>query len=244
MTLLKKIKKIGVLLSLCGATSGPALAGISIDSSRIVFHASNDSRGQSVGVTSAASSPQPYLVKAQVTRDLQGLETQTPFVVTPALFRLEPGSTNQVLVMKRSGKLPQDRESIFYFRSLAMPAGKKLSPNEAPVIGGTLKVATAAVIKLFYRPAGLKFSQRQAMGMLQFSRSEQGLKVNNPTPYYITLSTLHVAGSVVSLNIADGETLIAPFSHKIYINAPQQGKVEWKAINDFGATEAFYGTVR
>ncbi|WP_127959447.1 molecular chaperone [Serratia microhaemolytica] len=244
MTILKIIQKIGVSLSLLLLATTSALAGISIDNSRVVFHAANDGRGQGVGVSSAASSPQPYLVKTQVTRDLQGTDTKTPFVVTPSLFRLEPGSTNQVLVMKKAGNLPQDRESLFYFRSVAMPAGNRQSPNEVPAVGGTLKVATAAVVKLFYRPAGFSIPQRKAMGMLQFSATNQGLKVTNPTPYYITLSTLQIAGTSVEMNVAKGETMIAPFSNQIYAKAPRQGKVVWKAINDFGAVEVFNGSVR
>ncbi|MCP6514158.1 fimbria/pilus periplasmic chaperone, partial [Klebsiella pneumoniae] len=50
---------------------------------------------------------------------MEGNNVQTPFITTPSLFRLEPGSTNQVLVVKKPGAdgLAKDRESLFYFRS-------------------------------------------------------------------------------------------------------------------------------
>ncbi len=222
------------------------MAGISIDSSRIIFQASDDARGKSVGVTSAVSSPVPYLVKTQVAPDIRGQDMQTPFVTTPSLFRLEPGSTNQVLIVKKPGVsgLPQNQESVFYFRSVAMPSGKEQAATSLPVVGGELQVATATVIKLFYRPSGLPISQQKAMSQLQFSSTGQGLKVTNPTPYYITLSSLQVAGVPVSLSTTAGNAMIAPFGNQVYSRTSHQGKVEWKAINDYGGTEVFHGAVR
>ncbi|WP_447880108.1 fimbrial biogenesis chaperone [Serratia fonticola] len=235
---------VGFILASMGITS--ANAGISIDSTRVIFEASDHGRGQSVGVSSTDSSTSPYLIKAQVTRDIEGKHAQTPFVTTPSLFRLEPGSTHQVLIVKKTGEneLPLDRESVFYFRSVAMPAGKKQAAIPSPVLGGSIQVATAMVVKLFYRPSGLPFPHQQAMGMLEFSGASQGLKVTNPTPYYITLSSLRVGREQVSFSAATGNTLIAPFGSQVYPRAPHQGKVEWKAINDYGGTEVFYGSVR
>ncbi|WP_159175192.1 molecular chaperone, partial [Klebsiella pneumoniae] len=105
-------------------------------------------------------------VRAQVSRDIEGNNVQTPFITTPSLFRLEPGSTNQVLVVKKPGAdgLATDRESLFYFRSVAMPAGEKQSASPSSVVGGSLQVSTATVVKLFYRPGGLALPQQQAMG--------------------------------------------------------------------------------
>lgn len=115
-----------------------------------------------------------------------------------------------------------------------------------PVIRGrgSLQVSTATVVKLFYRPGGLALPQQQAMGMLQFSSTGQGLRVTNPTPYYITLADLKVAGVRVPLSAVAGNTMIAPFGAQLYARAPHQGRVEWKAINDYGGTEVFHGSVR
>lgn len=227
-----------------GMTS--AIAGISLDSTRVVIESNDALRGATIGVTSSASSTTPYLVKAQVTRDTAGEKIQSPFIATPSLFRLEPGSTNQVLIIKKPGsdELPNDRESVFYFRAVAMPAGDKQTTIKSPVVGGMLQVSTATVIKLFYRPASLPMQQKQAMSMLQFSSSVKGIKVTNPTPYFITLAELKVAGKKVPLSVTSGNTMIAPFGSQLYTHAPQQGRVEWKALNDYGGEEAFHGDVR
>lgn len=239
-------RNINVLLLLIIAGMASAIAGISIDSTRIVFLSDNSLRGKSIGVTSSASSATPYLVKTLITGDAEGRNIRSPFITTPSLFRLEPKSTNQVLIVKKtdSAELPGDRESVFYFRAIAMPAGGKQNITPSPAVGGVLQVSTATVVKLFYRPDGLPLSQQQAMSMLQFSSVGAGLKVTNPTPYYITLADLKVAGVAVPLSVADDNTLIAPFDSRIYNRAPHQGKVEWKALNDYGGTEAFHGSVR
>ncbi len=241
---MKTFQRVNIFLFLICMGISAAFAGVSIDSSRIIFQNSDDALGRNVGVTSTVSSVTPYLVKTQITRDIEGNNAQTPFLTTPSLFRLEPGSTNQVLVLKKTWPgLPQDRESLFYFRTIAMPAGEKQTTSRSAVVGGTLQVSTATVVKLFYRPDGLSLPQQKAMGMLQFSAAKQGLTVTNPTPYYITLSSLNVAGIPVSLSAAKGNTMIAPFGRQSYSHAPHQGRVEWKAINDYGGSEVFHGSV-
>ncbi|MEA5217558.1 fimbrial biogenesis chaperone [Enterobacter cloacae] len=243
---MKTFQQVNFFLILLFMGISAAFAGISVDSSRIIFDHSDNNHGMSVGVTSSASSTNPYLVKTQISKDIEGNNTQTPFVTTPSLFRLEPGNTHQVLIIKKtdSKELLHDRESLFYFRSVAMPAGEKQRASPSSVVGGALQVAMATVVKLFYRPGGLAIPQQQAMGMLQFSSTGQGLRVSNPSPYYITLAGLKVAGVKVPLSPVAGNTMIAPFGTQLYASAPHQGRVEWQAINDYGGTEVFNGSVR
>ncbi|MFC0226306.1 fimbrial biogenesis chaperone [Serratia aquatilis] len=224
--------------------AAPAIAGISADATRIIFQASDVPRGKSIGLTSSATSLSPYLVKTQVTRDMRGQPAQVPFVTTPSLFRLEPGTTNQIRLMKTPDDLPRDRESLFYFRAVAMPAGPADALSSRPAVSGALQVATATVIKLFYRPEGLAMQQPEAMGKLLFSADKQGLKVTNPTPYYITLHSLRVGNTPVKLRVDDNSSMIAPYASTGYHHAPRAGAVEWTAINDYGGTEVFHGSVQ
>ncbi|HHR5882206.1 TPA: fimbria/pilus periplasmic chaperone, partial [Providencia alcalifaciens] len=82
---------------ICGGLlllSGSSIAGIAIDTTRIIFSESDNTTGKSVGISSSSQSLTPYLVKAQILRTPYGDNGETPFVVTPSLFRLESGSTN------------------------------------------------------------------------------------------------------------------------------------------------------
>ena len=222
-----------------------AVAGISLDSTRLVFSASDMANGQSIGVSSSAQSPTPYLVKTQVLKDVRGQQTDTPFSVTPSLFRLEPGATNQLRILKTGNQtLAKDKESLFYLRVIALPAGQagELSPKTE--VGGTVTVSTGSVIKLFYRPAGLSLTQQQAMGALQFTLQGNTLLVANPSPYYVTLTSLTVGGKSVAVSARQQNTMIAPFSQMTYPSPGVTGNVTWQAINDFGGMEKFNGKVQ
>ncbi|ENY6786358.1 MULTISPECIES: fimbrial biogenesis chaperone [Providencia] len=216
-----------------------------MDSSRLIFSAADQANGQSIGVSSSAKSPAPYLVKAQVLGDVRGDKTDTPFSVTPSLFRLEPGGTNQLRILKTGNQaLAKDKESLFYLRVIALPAGQGSELAPKTEVGGAVTVSTGSVIKLFYRPVGLSQTQQQAMAGLQFTQQGQTLRVANPSPYYVTLTSLTVGGKAVAVSARQQNTMIAPFSQMTYPSTGTSGNVTWQAINDFGGVEKFNGKIQ
>ncbi len=236
-----------VIQGICGGLlllSASSLAGVAIDTTRIIFSASDKKTGKSVGITSSNQSVTPYLVKAQILRTPYGGNGETPFVVMPSLFRLESGSTNQVRIMMKNGALPQNKESIFYFRTVAMSTSEKGLNIPKNNIDGMVQVSTGNVIKLFYRPDNLGMTQPQAMKSLTFSSVNNGVKVSNPSPYYITLDSVKIANKPVSLSATKGNNMIAPFSSITYSHVQQQGSVEWKAINDYGGKDEFHAQIQ
>ena len=222
-----------------------AVAGISLDSSRLIFSASDQANGQSIGVSSSARSPSPYLVKAQVLADVRGDKTDTPFSVTPSLFRLEPGTTNQLRILKTGNQiLAKDKESLFYLRVIALPAGQSSELAPKTEVGGAVTISTGSIVKLFYRPAGLSGTQQQAMAGLQFSQQGNTLRVSNPSPYYVTLTSITVGGKAVAVSASQQNTMVAPFSKTTYLSSGLSSNVTWQAINDFGGVEKFNGKIQ
>ncbi|MGL4116894.1 fimbria/pilus periplasmic chaperone, partial [Escherichia coli] len=76
---------------------------------------------------------------------------KTPFIITPPLFKLEPGKNNILRIVNVNPSLPQDRESVYWVNVKAIP-----SQNEENEGKNVLQIAVRTRIKLFYRPAGLK----------------------------------------------------------------------------------------
>lgn len=222
-----------------------SVAGVSLTATRLIVSGVNGTleAGSSIGVRSDENSTSPFLVKAQIFRDVDGQDTSVPFVLSPALFRLEPGNTNQVRVIKKGNTLPQNKESIFYLRVAALPSSPP-TQTEFSAPEGALNVATGNIIKLFYRPYGLSVTQKEAMGQLQFTAVENRLKVTNPTPYYITLSSLKVNGKPVSIRGQREQNMIAPYEETFFADSPLRGEVHWQAINDYGGQEGFHGTIQ
>ena len=236
----KKISVVGGIL-LLSATS--AMAGIVIEGTRLIYLES-DKKGVPIGVTNTVSSNSPYLVKAYISSSALDERQDAPFVTSPSLFRLDPDNTQPVMVMKKNAALPTDRESVFYFRAVGMPSGQPISTGESPNVGGSLQVAGVSVIKLFYRPNNLPMTQPDAMKALTFSAVPGGLKVKNPTPYHLTLNSVSLNGKAVNVSQKVGDSMLAPFSERVYPNTTNHGALEWKVIKDYGGTEVFHGTVQ
>jgi fimbrial chaperone protein len=237
---MKFYQKLGVVLSLSLFLAQPTLAGISVGATRIIFSEADSS--QSVDINNRSPN-QPYLINVGISESLSAKSTHSVFMPTPALFRIEPDSSNQVRILKKTNSLPRDRESVFYLNVMAIPTSKAGQDNSENKVGGTMQVATGNTIKLFYRPSHLPIAQKEAMGKLQFSREGKGIKVSNPTPYFISMKTLKIDDRKVKLDVIKGTSMIAPFASNVYPVTAGQGKAEWAAINDFGGVETFRGTV-
>lgn len=219
-----------------------SVAGIYLDTTRIIFDADNQ-RGVRVGVGSSKLSKTPYLIKAQVA-DTPLVTTPSAFFITsPSLFRVDPDNVQSVLIMKKEGVLPQDRESVFYFRAIATATSKPLVDAPTNSVGTDVQVSSMSVIKLFYRPK-LAIKSVDSWGKLEFHATAQGIKIRNPTPHHVTLTKASVNNADLDLTANKNSPMLAPFSEQVYPTASQQGRVTWTVINDYGGQEVFNGHVK
>ncbi|CAI1209415.1 fimbrial biogenesis chaperone [Serratia proteamaculans] len=213
--------------------------GFGINATRVIYRQQDKSVQVVMRNTTAAS---VYLVRSGVVND-QGVPVES-FEVIPPLFRLDAGSEGAVRVMQRPGNtFPADRESLFYFYSLAIPSTNPLTVAGRETLG-QLRVTVGNRIKFIYRPASLPVPDSHIFQQVTFSRVPAGVQVKNPTPYYISLSSLRIDG--VSVPLSDkGSELIAPFGSRIYLSRSRNKQaVKWSVINDIGATESFTAAVR
>ncbi|MCE1782486.1 molecular chaperone, partial [Enterobacter hormaechei] len=93
--------------------------------------------------------------------------------------------------------------------------------------------AIANTIKLMYRPSGLSVSPEQGFGSLRFKPTAAGIMVTNPSPYYITLTSLKVGGQEVMTQ--QKVNMVSPFSDLPLLlkGGRYPAKVSWMVINDF-----------
>jgi P pilus assembly chaperone PapD len=75
-----------------------------------------------------------------------------PFVVTPPLFKLAPGTDNLIRIVYLGSGLPADRESLLWLDVKGIPG---LNEEESKA-SSRMVVAINNRIKFFYRPANLK----------------------------------------------------------------------------------------
>lgn len=228
-----------LLLSLCILPATSLADGFGINASRLIYPQGTDSISVSVRNTTAS---QPYLVQARVSR-AQASYQPAPFIVRPPIFRLEPGTVNQLRISAQHIDTPTDRESLFYFHASAVPASN--TPGEqhsASKVHGATQFGVGSIIKLFYRPNALPSTSRAAQENLQFSRVDGGIKAENASPYFISFASLQVGGQTIRLDTPEKLT-IAPFSHQIFKTNAARGDVRWQTINDEGVVNAFTQTL-
>lgn len=198
--------------------------GITVGGTRIVYPAAAKQTDISIRNTSSRSS---FLVQSWVD-DAQGVKIPD-FIVTPPLYVSAPGNENTLRIMYTGMPLPSDRESLFYFNAKAIPSMNKSQTENSNV----LMFAAVTRIKLFVRPKGLAPSVDQAPDHLTFHRQGGHMIINNPTPYYLTLTGLH------SGTIALQDVMVPPRGKaEDPLPAGASATVTYHTINDYGAITA------
>lgn len=195
-------------------------AGIVIGGTRVIYDGSKKETSASIRNPEKSG---VYLVQSWV--DNGDAPGKAPFIVTPPLFRINPGEENMLRIVRTGGDLPQDRESVFWLNIKSIPATDDSTPRT-----NVLQVVVKARMKLFYRPAGLEGRPEVAYHQLQVARSSNQLTVSNPTPYYVTLFTLKVDGKAIK------EADMVPPEGRVNFTLPSASAstVTWQAISDYG----------
>lgn len=177
-------------------------AVINTDRTRVIFYSKD--KAVSVGLENSRKDI-PYLVQAWV--DNEDSSRSKALIALPPLQRIDGGLRSQVRIMQikeETVKLPQDRESLFYFNVLGVPP----KSDEMNVV----QLAQQSRLKLFYRPQALGEKKDEPERNLIVLRNSEGVTLKNPTAYYASLVAL---GPEIGKNFGtfDGTT-IAPFSQQ------------------------------
>ncbi|HFL7942020.1 TPA: molecular chaperone [Pseudomonas putida] len=230
------LRRLGLGICLA-AILQPAQAALTVNTTRIVF----DSDKRSTSVVIANPSPRPYGVQSWVNTAKDDTYTAVRLETSPGLFRLDPGKEQMVQISRLPNKLPQDRETLFYFNVQEIP---ELNPEDVNV----LNIGLRTRLKLFYRPSELKDRPDDRIGDLKWS-VRQGLGrvqlvVDNPTPYHYTFGRLEVstAGTTEAIQAM---AMAPPFGQQVYdlarIKSVNALQLTFTTINDYGvATPAMH----
>ncbi|WP_032697818.1 fimbria/pilus periplasmic chaperone [Raoultella planticola] len=197
-------------------------AGVALGATRVVYPA--DKKQVQLAVTNNEEKSN-YLIQSWI-ENADG-EKDNRFVITPPLFSMQGKKENTLRIIDATnGKLPKDRESLFWINVKAIPALDKSRENE-----NYLQFAIVSRIKLYYRPVGLDIAPEQAPEKLRFSREMNKLTIINPTPYFLAVTDLKIGNKSL-------EHALVPPVGKISVNIPSGsgfGDISYKVINDYGA---------
>lgn len=228
MVTLKQVLGKTLIAVACLSTIPAVQAAISLDRTRAIFNGANKSMTLNIANDNTQL---PYLAQAWLENAGQEKITTGPLVVTPPVQRLEPGANSMVRLVSTPdiSKLPQDRESLFYFNLREIPP-KSDKAN-------ALQIALQTKIKLFYRPASIQVKPNSMwQEKLVLHKTSAGWKIENPTPYYVTIIGLGGTEKEAKEGKFDA-VMLAPKSEQT-VKAGSYATPWLTYINDYGGRPA------
>lgn len=194
--------------------------GISLGATRIIYTLGS----KQTSISLSNSDDKNVFLVQNWESDANGKKV-SDFIVTPPLFSIQPKRENILRIMYVGNPLAEDRETVFYFNSKAVPAIDK-----AKMKSNMLQIATQSTIKLFMRPQNLPSASKDAPETLRCQQTSSGVQVMNPSPYYVTLVQLKIGGKeYANTMVAPKDTLTIPNS---------TGTTIFQTVNDYGAVTA------
>lgn len=177
-------------------------AGVMINTTRVIFPGNQDNTV--IQLTNSGEIPslvQSWADEGDINSSPE--TTGAPFMVVPPVTRIARGGGQQLKIRIMENNLPHDRESVFYLNVVDIPA-------KTTATGNTLQFALRTRIKLFYRPDDLPLPPDDVPEQISVSLSGETLILNNPSPYYFTLSALVSGGDNTPSHIST--VMLAPYS--------------------------------
>ncbi|WP_130619174.1 fimbrial biogenesis chaperone [Dyella amyloliquefaciens] len=228
---------VAALLVLCQFAT-LAHASVQVIGTRVIFPAKDGE----VTVRLTNDNNRPALVESWIDRGDDHStpdKVDTPFLITPPLFRMEAHKDQSLRIIFTHEQLPTDRESVFWLNVLEVPP----KPNGPDAEQNYLQFAIRSRLKLFYRPSGLAVEPAKAPSLMRFSlvtdNGGYAVVVKNPSPYFVSISSLALGASGSSYSTEPG--MVAPMSelkmpvHNLKQALPAGTPVNFESINDFGA---------
>lgn len=224
----------GIVFASLSLLPNLATASVIINGTRVIY----PSQAKEVTVKLDNVGVSPVLIQSWIDDgniDAKPENINVPFILTPPINRVEPQKSQTLRLSYIGANLPTDKESIYWLNVLEIPAKNIKQGGE-----NYLKMAFRSRIKLFFRPEGLPGNANDAVKELSWSNIPGGVKVSNPTPYYLSLVTLRANGKEV-----EGQMVAPKSTQEIKgINVTSGTKINVEFVNDYGALNVFETSVR
>ncbi|AIZ34364.1 fimbrial biogenesis chaperone [Pseudomonas parafulva] len=207
--------------------AGASQAAVTVGATRLIYDGKQNEANLTV---SNREDDSPYLVQSWVSGYGAANDASLDsFIVTPPLFRLDANKENILRVIFAGGaNVPQDRESLFLMNVKAIPAMRDDQRDK-----NVLQIALKTTIKLFYRPAGLTGSAKDAVASLAWSAAGGNLTVDNPSKFHVVVSELKVNDQTLDSPI----DVLRPGEHRVLpVKVRSADRISLSYIDDYGTS--------
>ena len=234
---LRNNRKIACGLLILISLSGNLLASVTLPNTRVIYP--GDAAATTLNLSNGPETPYIVQLWADIDNPQSTPETaDAPFVIVPALFRIEPENGQAVRIVFTGKDLPQERESVFYLNMVQIPPRNASYAQE-----NQMKLVLRSRIKLFYRPSGITGKADALAGQLEYTllRGKSGWEIiaRNPSAFYASLAqgSLMIGDTALPFNpgmLAPGESARWPVTNTANKPLPAAANVKFTLINDYG----------
>ena len=165
-------------------------------------------------------------------------QSKAPFILTPPISRVEGQKSQFIRITSLPivDALSKTEESLFWLNVLDIPPkpstsaqGKNFTPDNF------LQLAVRSRIKLFYRPSDIKQNVTLAPEKIQWRSQDSSLLAKNPTPFYITITSITQESAGETIDILSEGLMLKPFSEQsVLLKSPSTQNMTFTTINDYG----------
>ncbi|MBO2605422.1 molecular chaperone [Shewanella algae] len=184
--------------------STKSFAGVSLDSSRVIFHSDNST--QQINLVNAND----YPVIVQIWVNDGGFDISSedasyvPVIPVPAIFNLSPRERRSINLIRIRDDMPVNMESLYWFNIYEIPPHS----NSSLVSENVMVVTMQTQYKLFFRPDFIKEKITKVGEYIKLNWCDGKLKINNQGPFYLTITRIELDNHTPPLQ----PQMLAPFS--------------------------------
>lgn len=212
-------------------------AGLIASGTRVIY----TEGAREMSLMLANTNPWPVIVQSWID-DGSGNPSyaQAPFIVLPAVFRLQPEGRQGLRIVYNQMPLPKDRESVYWINLYEIPPVSGNMPEQS-----RLQLAMNTQLKVFYRPKGLSPAPENAVAGLKFRAVQDAgrwyVECDNPTPWHISFTDIIVRHGKTERHVEPQmDMMTAPFSQRRYILTtdapiPHGSEIQFSYVDDRGA---------
>lgn len=220
----------------CIFYSTVAYPEIIIHGTRVIY----PSDAKDVTIQLSNRGDRPSLVQVWIDRgdtQLAPEHIKVPFVILPPIMRVEAekGQVLRVTALPAAKLLSQNQETLFWLNVLDIPPKPSLS-TQTEVPDNFLQLAIRSRIKFFFRPHMIDADATDAWAKLKWTTQADNLIIENPTAFYISITSIEQTVSGQKVNIIENGMMLEPFSKQnAKLKSMQLDNMKFVIINDFGS---------
>ncbi|EAR54642.1 chaperone protein FanE precursor [Photobacterium sp. SKA34] len=226
----KHILKIGLFILFY---SNSALAALQLNATRYIVNEGD----KSIEIKIENIADKTYAAQIWIENEDEK-DKKVNFIPMPNFFKFNKGETQIVRILNTQKSPSIKNESLYWLNLQEIPPVDKSKKSR-------ITLALKTRVKLIYRPKTLLDKRANAEKLLTIFKSNESIKITNPTPFYLAVVSVKLNGKEVKLNNDMKQQLgVFPPKSSVFIknnDVTSISKFEFDAINDYGTVSHFQG---